>query len=500
MARVIKIALAGVVCILAMGIVLASLAPQRAKPRNILMVVVDSLPAERLGCYGYSRVVNGVKTSMTPNIDSLVEKGTLFENCISQSNWTPTSMASMLYSANPTARSFSHSFDYLSTLGADHCLFSEMSKSFIEYDYDRYCVQTNPYLMGSTFTSMFDFLANVVPRPFRTSDYRLMGKDVIHGDAGAVNKQAYSVISGAKKKDRGFVLYLHYMDVHEPYPWHPAFCQALGIAGKGPENFGDLRNDCCVAYMKGGSTGQYAPDFAKRIERLSSDYDQSLAYLDNRLGELFKYLEDQRLMEDTFLIFCADHGQQFGQHGNIGHCLDMHHEETHVPLVFVGGGMPAGVRVPTQVRNLDIIPTIEEFVGLHPKSDGEELLSVAKAAEALSPAPDREVFSCSDYPSDINPDKMMKMIVSPSRLKYIATEDKTGKVVKEELFDLLKDGDERTNLASATPDEIAAMRARLAEIYSQAPSRPAPSTASAPAKGPKSPVIRERLRSVGYLH
>jgi arylsulfatase A-like enzyme len=207
-----------------------------------------------------------------------------------------------------------------------------------------------------------------------------------------------------------------------------------------------------------------------------------------------KALDKRGLMDKTLIVFCADHGQEFGQHGHIGHCLDMYHDETHVPLIIVGGGMPAGVRAPTFVRNLDIMPTIEQYIEFYPKCEGESLFPVALGAAKGTHAADRQVFSCSDYASA---DVMMKMIISPQRMKYIVTENKTGGVIKEELFDLTSDADERVDLAGEEPEEIAAMRDRLKEVYLHKRSAAVPVSGAAPSA---SPLVQERLRSLGYLH
>ena len=465
------------------------------RQKNVLLIVVDALRADRLGCYGYTRVVNGQKVSLTPNIDRLAEKGALFENCVSQSNWTPTSMASMLYSVNPTVRSLSHSYEYLGEAGMYHCLFADVQKCYLENDYDRVAVQSNPHLLGGTFTSMFDHIVNVVPHPFRESDYQLFGKEVMHGDAAAVNLHAYSAVKSAARNNRSFILYLHYMDVHEPYPWRDEYRSLFPDGAKGTEDFGNLRLEVGKKYYEFGATGKYSGEYAERLQRLVDDYDASLMYLDRRVGELLNFLADRKLFGNTLIIFAADHGQEFGEHGNIGHCTDFHHEQARVPLICVGGAMPAGARVKSFVRNIDIIPTIEGYMEFYPKCDGENLLPAVELAAKGTVAPNREVFACSDYPSNLTPSLMMKMLISPELTKYILTLDDKGKVVREELYDLVADPDERRDLSAARPRVLDAARARLDELHL----RPATGqTRTSRARVP-TPIIRERLRSIGYL-
>ncbi len=469
------------------------LSTPRPRPRNVILMVLDALPASRLGCYGYVRDIDGVKTSLTPNIDALAETGTLFENCYSQSNWTATSVASMLYSLNPTIAGSRHSFDYLGAAGPNHCLFQTVPQENIETDYERIAVVANPYLLDDPFTSIFDLIVNVVPRPFRESNDKLLGREAIHGDAATVNSHAFGTIRYAKGRGRGFLMYLHYMDVHEPYPWRGGYRELFPDGATQAEDFGSLRGDVPAAYAAGGSTGRYDDETAERIRRLSNDYDASLMYLDSRIGELVAFLKDNHLLEDTLIIVAADHGQQFGEHGNIGHCQGMYDEETHVPLVMAGGGMPAGVRARTIVRNIDIAPTIEEYVDIRTACDGESLYPVAEAAARNETSPNREVFACSDFPPDVHPDIMKKMLVSKG-LKYVRTKNADGEIIAEELYDMAADRGERHNLSASQPEALAAMRARTNEISSRAvaSSSPAPATSSAPA-------VRERLRSIGYF-
>ncbi len=159
--------------------------------------------------------------------------------------------------------------------------------------------------------------------------------------------------------------------------------------------------------------------------------------------------------------------------------------------------MPASVRVPSLVRNIDIMPTVQDYIGIHPKCDGESLFEMARAAESNTFLPDREVFSCSGFSSDTDP-VIMRMLISPQRMKYIATRDKAGDLKAEELYDLAKDPDERRNLASDRPDVLSAMRRRMAEVYAREVADQTRSSRDSATPSP-APTVTRRLRSLGYL-
>ncbi len=491
----------GVVLLVAVTIAASaiSLAPHfmgaKPRPKHVILIVVDSLRADRLGCYGYTREIDGRRVSLTPNMDALADKGALFEACIAQSNWTATSMASMLYSINPTVRTNYHSFDYLESIGNGHCLLSELPRALLESDFQRGNVQTNPYLVGAEFTSLFDVVINAVPHPFREASYERMGSDVQHADAAVVNESSLSMIDIAVKRDRSMFLYAHYMDVHEPYIWREEYRKVFADGAKEPESFHNLRIETPAQYEAVGRTGLYEGEFAQRIQRLSNDYDACLMYLDMRIGELLEGISQRLPAEDTMIVLASDHGQEFGEHGNIGHCLDMYGEEVDVPLIMCGGEMPPGARVRSYVRNIDIIPTISRFIEFYPKSEGEDLTGLVLEAVVGRPTSDREVFSCSDYSPDINPHHKLTMLISRDRLKYVVTEDESGVVLREELYDIAADKDERSNILESRPDDVAAMRQRIQGMYAPGEAR---GVTARPASG-AAPATRERLRAVGYL-
>lgn len=462
--------------------------------RNVLLIVVDTLRADRVGCYGYTRKIDGRKRSLTPNIDRFAERGVLFENCLSQSSWTPTSMASMLYTIYPTVQSDFHSFDYLAQAPRSSCLFASVGIANLERDYDRINVQTNPYVLDSLFTSIFDHLVNATNRPFRDTPDKLHSASVAYANAAEVNQYAFDEIDRSLAKGRNFIAYLHYMDVHEPYLHRKQYRSFFADSAKPPADYAILRRDAPEEYTKDGRRG-YDREFARRLKHLSNDYDAALMYYDDRFADLIEFVESRGLFKNTMIVLAADHGQAFGEHGLVGHGSALYNEQIHVPLVIVGGGMPRGARVRSVVSNVDIFPTIGQYIGLPPASDGASLYAVAALAAAHGITENREVYACADYTPQVIEDQIVMMVQSPSRMKYILTRSKDGRTLREELYDIALDPLEGSDLSSERPDVLEALRKRLDEIHNHggAP-RGAPER-----KRTMAPAVRSRLKALGYL-
>ena len=476
--------------------------PSRAcqPPKNVVLLVADALRPDHLGCYGYTRMIDGRPQSLTPNLDKLADEGTLFENCMSQSNWTRTSVASLLYSVNPTVRTNYHSFDYLQKSTPRYCLLSALPKTSLGPDYDRACVQTNANLIGTVFTSLFDIVMNTVPHPFRESPYQAKGPDVMHADAGAVNRCSMDIIDAASRRGRSVILYAHYMEVHEPYRQRPEYKSLFGDKTVAGQDWQTLREEAPVHYAESGGTGAYDPEFSDRLQRLTNDYDACLMYLDSRIGELVDYIDRRLGRQNTMIIVAADHAQELGEHGNVGHGQDMYDEQIHVPLIIAGAVMPAGVRVRSFVRNIDIMPTVCDYLEFYPKCDGESLQGVAEAAASYQPTPDREVFACSDYMTGFNEDRKISMLISESRVKYILTQDRAGKTVSQELYDLKADPRERHNVIDDLSQHADSLRAKVEAMYLEAAPQETADLRPPSARKAPPPAVKSRLRDLGYLN
>jgi arylsulfatase A-like enzyme len=274
-------------------------------------------------------------------------------------------------------------------------------------------------------------------------------------DARKVNDQALRWLDEASTGP--FFLYLHYMDVHSP--WKP------------PAEFDRF--------------GLEAAD----------KYDGSILYLDSRLKELYDELKEKGVAENTWIVVTADHGEEFGEHGNIdvGHGLTLYREVLRVPLLFFHGQQQealSGRRVRRQVRLIDVAPTILDLVGIPIPKEMEGVSLKANVVSVDEPSgEDLEAISQVGG-NDGARDKDL-FAVTTKEFKYIL-DFQSG---AEELYDLRADPEETRNVADANPG-------LAREFKSKALRFRAIETARRQGVVPGVEIdeeLREQLRALGYL-
>jgi arylsulfatase A-like enzyme len=217
-----------------------------------------------------------------------------------------------------------------------------------------------------------------------------------------------------------FFAYLHYMDPHRPYLEH-----------------------------SGG------PDWGEEPRDL---YDGEVRYADHWVGELVTWIEKQSWGRDTAVIISADHGEAFGEHGQIKHGYEVWDTVVHVPMMFLVPGARAR-RIDTPRGHIDLAPTILELMGVpaEPPLRGRSLVAELQGAE---PKPRPVVV---DLPRDNLQDRRRAVI--DGRFKIIARGDDERWL----LYDVVADPHERENLTGKRPDEFRRMRELYFEISEQIP-------------------------------
>jgi choline-sulfatase len=401
-------------------------------PPNVVLILVDTLRADWTSPYGFDPAIS-------PELDRWAARGIVFERVRAQSSWTKISMASLLTSLWPQRHGVRLSTDGLSQ---EAVTLQDVLRSA---GYRTYGVQSNGWLEQSFgFHQGFDHY--VFPRALGQA--KVLGRPTVWPHGERVLEEAVRLIE-AHDRTLPFFLYAHLMDVHE-YAAPPEF-KAFGSDQRG-------------------------------------SYLAAIRWLDDVVERLRDELEEADLAENTVMIFASDHAEAFGENQKHGHAQNVLTPVLHVPLVIRLPFAIEPVRVHTQVRNLDIAPTILELVGLPiPASfQGESLLPLIMSGET---APDRVTYASLGAP--IMRGAVEQVSVSDGSWTMARNLDEEG---KELLFDREIDPLEDANIVSLEPQEAARMRSLLDAHLAMEPN-----IEIRESDVRINPVIAERLRALGYL-
>jgi len=327
---------------------------------NILLVSIDSLRRDHLGCYGYTR-------DTSPSIDGLAKEGTRFEVVAAPSSWTLPSHHTLLTALPPTEHGVINDGMRLSpkVLSLPEVLWRAgySTAGFI----------SGPYLDASFgFSQGFD----------RYDDHTVSGAAGVESHRVVTSPGLYDLVDGYLSgwdddgRKRPFFVFLHMWDVHYDYiappPYDRMFDPDYDGAIDGHNFIGD----------------HVHPEMDRRdLEHLVALYDGEIRYTDFYLGKIFDRLRELKILDDTIVVVTADHGEEFFEHGKKGHRGNLYDETVLVPLVVrFPAKVPPGSTVEQQVRLMDIAPTILSLADLPiPESFGSVHATGTLAATNLSP-------------------------------------------------------------------------------------------------------------------
>jgi arylsulfatase A-like enzyme len=294
---------------------------------NLLLVVVDTLRKDALGLHGHPEPVS-------PHLDALAARGWAFENHLAHASQTVPSMLSLLLSQLPAEHGFRfvHAEDFVleRPVYPEELVF--LAEAVQEAGFETAGYTANPYLTAENqFDQGFDH--------FTSFDFP--------GERGEVlteHARTWLAEWEAGGRRRPFFLYVHYMDVHQPYdppePWRSRFVRV-------PE-----------ARAFAGNKRPPKPREADRLYSLAL-YAAATAYVDDQIGSLLAALEELGVGDDTVVAVTSDHGEEFLEHRGIGHGLTIYGEVVRVPLILVAPGRLApGRRIAHLSQHLDLAPTL----------------------------------------------------------------------------------------------------------------------------------------------
>lgn len=456
------------------------------KRPNVLLISVDTLRSDRLGCYGYAR-------ARTPVIDAFSKESALFEQATSPLPYTGPSHTSMLTGLYPvhhgTLVNGTPLKDGAVTI-AD--LFSGegyRSAAFISgYTLkDAACGLASRFNYYDEDFSRWSILPEVVLKLHLLQHFTTVGsmlgyyQEPLERAAEPTTDRVLSWLS--HNRDKPFFLFVHYFDAHSPHSPPPPYDKMHD-----PDYHGDptLLRD----FQPGEMRLRILSD-SRYVEHLKALYDGEISYVDTQIGRLLKALRELELAEDTLVIFTADHGESLTEHNfffNHGHYL--YETCVRVPLIIrFPDRRYAGVRKNNQVRLVDLAPTILEITGTKGKLtyDGHSLLPVLTASEKQ----ERVSFGSTHFQK--RHDSRSRYYVREKGYKLIWNFDErepfSSHPVFEELYDLNVDGGELNNLIFQQPQVLEILRKDLGSWIQHWPSK---------TEG-LSEEVKERLRALGYL-
>lgn len=365
-----------------------------ARPASVVLYLVDTLRADHLGCYGYSR-------DTSPSLDALAAEGLCFERAYSTAPWTKPSVASIFTGLLP---SFAGVHQETALPGSVHTLAERLRAR----GYLTAAFVANPYvhLRGLNFEQGFSEFVAVST-----------GSRIPH--AGDVHQRVDRWV--AEHADQPFFLYVHTLDPHEPYDPPP------GARGRYSADYqGSLVPGATYARQLRRRSDLNAAD----IQYLQDLYDEEIRFGDEQIGRFVRHLRELSLYDSSHLVFLSDHGEEFHEHGSFGHGHHLWDELLHVPWIIkpaAGLGL-APARIAQPVSLTALLPTMLELLGLPGAAEALQGQSVLRARGAGGDA--------LDLLAERSPD-LRCMIRWP--LKLIVRTGGEGEVIEKLLFDLHQD-------------------------------------------------------------
>ncbi len=444
---------------------------------NVILILIDALRPDHLGCYGYKR-------NTSPNIDNLAKEGAIFTQAISQGSYTPPSLFSILTSAYPST----HKVD---TFGVSS---NKKIKTLPEI------LKTKGYYLGliSGRGGMSEFNFPELEKKF-DSFYPPHKKHIL------ANEVTDNAIQWLKlNKNKRFFLWLYYIDPHTPYK-PPAPYDKLYANDK----FIKENNEHIPIADESREEG--LSDEYKVIPRITavkgitdinyyiSQYDGEISFTDRQIGAILTELKRLDLYDNTLIVITSDHGESMGERNfYFVHGVNLYDELLKVPLIISGRNViPRGKIINSQVRLIDIMPTILDIVNIQSNNimQGISLLPLIREKDVP------KLDSFSEGYEGYSEDRKHLTGIRTDKWKFIEVHNVVTNTYTYELYDLENDPRELNNLVLGKPEKVNLFKKKIRDYTSSCEEI----RKSILGKDfIDKPVIldeetKERLRSLGYI-
>jgi arylsulfatase A-like enzyme len=433
---------------------------------NVILISIDTLAAQEMSLYGF-------RLPTTPNIDAFAQSASVFEHFYANSNYTIPTITSMQTGRYPTTHGVTQLRARLVPGDGERTLARELQKN--GYLTASVVANDGAHPMYLRFSEGFDFQPapqDDSPGNSATMALTLVDSRAYHwiwdwwsnpynhvifplldfGDLQAHNwfptepvvEKATEV---ARTTGKPLFLWAHFMSPHEPYlPPEPFRGRFL------PDGELDAYNEQVNAARN--AIGPYRPQEQAVVDRLRLRYDEYIAYTDQGVQDLLDRLRQAGVLDNAVVMLTADHGQSFekGWHGHRGPML--HDALIRIPLVVKLPGQSVGRRIAANAEQVDLLPTILDFVGL-PTPEWAEGETLRPALEQGTPTT-RPKFSFDlERESRFAAPRRGNFAVIDGREKFVHHQLSGC----EEFYDLAADPREsRNRVAEAAPARLTRLR------------------------------------------
>jgi arylsulfatase A-like enzyme len=371
---------------------------------NVILILLDTLRADRLGVYGYDRPTS-------PQLDALARRSVRFAQVVSQSPWTRPSHRSLFSGLYPA-----------STQGLE----SPPLAAFLwEKGY-----RTLALTGGGYVHSKFGFDAGF--DSYRVHDWL--------NDLKAVTQS----LDSARRR----FLFLHTYEIHDPFT-HDELAKELD-GGRVEPGF------------SGRVFRELRPFTEKEVEYVRALYDSGVAFTDTQLGRLFEEFQASGVFDSSVVIVTSDHGEELWEHGGFRHGKRLYDHQLLVPLIIwippglrdERGGLGEGKVIEEQVRLVDLYPTVIDLLGLPLQHEVQ--------GRSLLPLIEGETLPEVDAYSEATITTVQLLSLRSSRYKFIQTVEGQN----PQIYDLQQDRLEQQNLAASSGELVELLRQRVRTIRS----------------------------------
>lgn len=442
--------------------------PELPTRPNVLLIIVDTLRADHLGCYGFGR-------DTSPHVDSWASGGRRFERYYTVAPTTLVSFTSFLTARYPNSHGvFRNGVAWPSEIQG-------VQQTFRDAGYDASYAVSSRFGLSRGFDH-FDEDLDVAVKG-------LPQKLIRRGES--VTNAVRRWLERRGNPERPFFALIHYFDPHWPYQPPPPLDEMFDPHYEGPVDgdVDDLRRMRRRLRLREGE-----PDDDTR--HLHALHLGEIRYMDEQVGRLLETLRERSLLDRTLVAFTADHGETIDEHYDyFNHGLTVYDTNIRIPLIVSGPGVAPGVE-PSPWSSIDLAPTLLRYAGLPVPSvyEGHSFLSSLLGRQASRPVSVfAEATKREEEETDEEwPNRRNSRCVIRGRFKLVHSPWRDD---RRELFDLIFDPGERNDLHGAPPRKASAgLSAMAAELRAWSQRTP-----EVVGRSPEhDPQVVDRLRSLGY--